>query len=799
MNREDMPFSALLQIDSQNELTPVIDDDGALALSGKQVIDAVRREALQSLKSGSLVVGHDPLVLAANGGKSSQGAAVEEYVLAPIIGQHPKHAFVLLAGISPHLPLDMNYQAFFNNVARELSAAIRETRALEEERQRAQALLELDRAKTVFFNNISHEFRTPLTLMLGPLESMLSSPDGSASEEERQKNIELQTMHRSVLRLLKLVNTLLDFSRIEAGRYDADFVATNVSEFTNDLASLFRSAIEKAGLKYQVDCEPCLTPAYIDRDMWEKIVLNLVSNAFKFTTQGSIKVAMRETKDNFQLSVTDTGIGIDKSELDKIFLRFHRSKAEGARTHEGSGIGLSMVHELVRLHGGTVEVKSQFGQGSQFVVAVPKGHRHLPNEHVTHAAPTPEIKHAQAFVQEASDWLRGVSDLQQEPGLVQHQTDQWILVVDDNADMREYLLRLLNPMWTVKLAADGLEALGIIEETPPDLLIADIMMPRLDGLGLVQRLREREDTRNLPVLLLSAKAGEEARAEGIESGASDYLVKPFSARELYARAARLLEQRSIEQTLEKAVRNRTEQLEAALEVKSRFLSTVSHEVRTPMAGVIGLVELLHLSAEGEFKTIASTALDACKRLLQILNDLLDASRLQAGAMKIERRLFAIRPVVGDVIQLIAPEALHKMVEVSSTVEADVPDFVCGDELRVRQILQNLAFNAIKFTSKGSVCLHVEFVEHDSLGASLKFTVQDTGIGIAPAQQEKIFEAFAQAEDSTTRVFGGTGLGLNICRTLTDLMGGKIGVDSEAGQGSTFWVIIPVRDDLCRAE
>jgi PAS domain S-box-containing protein len=259
--------------------------------------------------------------------------------------------------------------------------------------------------------------------------------------------------------------------------------------------------------------------------------------------------------------------------------------------------------------------------------------------------------------------------------------------------------------------------------------------------------------------------------------------------------------------LEKLVEERTTELreaketaEHALEAKTRFLATVSHEVRTPMAGIIGVAELIHLSAsEEETRSLSKVALESCKRLLQILNNLLDASKLQAGAVSIEFRLFAVRPVIGDVVQLAASEAEKKQLNLSSIVDAAIPDLVCGDELRVRQIIQNLVFNAIKFTAKGGVAIRVELVEQSGSTSVLQFSVTDTGIGISDDQKIRLFEPFAQADDSTTRIYGGTGLGLHICRTLTELMEGEIGVESEPEKGSTFWVRIPFFGDRCRMD
>lgn len=660
-----------------------------------------------------------------------------------------------------------------------------------EEKQRAQALVELDRAKTVFFNNISHEFRTPLMLMLGPIQTLLNESVG-------EQRVELESLRRNAVRLLKLVNALLDFSRIEAGRYDAKFVPTDLCEFTTELCSLFRSAIEKAGLIFDVNCENCSEKAFVDRDMWEKIVLNLVSNAFKFTQKGKISVRILQTEDKFQLVVADTGAGINASEQQNLFKRFHRMKAPNARTYEGTGIGLALVQELVQLHGGQISVMSEEDVGTRFTIEIPQGASHLPSDQVAEEGSAAESRHAESFLEEIETWLdvhASSLGLTHHDGLKQH-----ILVVDDNADVRAYLVRLLNLLWSVEAVPNGIAALEAAKARIPDLIVADIMMPDMDGFELLRNIRSDESTNKIPVIFLSARAGEEARAEGLEAGANDYLVKPFSARELYARVTAQLQQRLFSQTLEQAVAERTRDLETALAAKTRFLSTVSHEVRTPMAGVMGLVELMNtMTTDEEFKTYSQTALEACKRLLQILNDLLDASRLEANAVIIENRSFSIRPAIGDLIQLADAEAKRKHLKLTSSVDADVPDLVCGDELRVRQIFQNLVFNALKFTKEGEIKVNVSLEKQEDDCSYLRFEISDTGIGIAEEQQERIFEAFTQADESTRRVYGGTGLGLSICRTLTTLMGGEIGVNSTLGDGATFWVVIPFKTELCKIE
>ncbi|WP_052420467.1 ATP-binding protein [Hyalangium minutum] len=437
----------------------------------------------------------------------------------------------LVVAASPRLPLDEAYQAFVEMLGAAASAALGNARAYEEERLRAEALAEIDRAKTAFFSNVSHEFRTPLTLLLGPVEDLLSGRRGALPDAARG---ELETVHRNALRLLKLVNSLLDFSRIEAGRAQATFEPIDLAAMTRDLASAFRSAIERAGMSLVVEIQPLGEPVFVDRDMWEKIVLNLMSNAFKFTQAGEIRVSLSRAGGFAELSVRDTGIGIPESELGRVFQRFHRVQGAQGRTHEGSGIGLALVQDLAKLHGGSVEVRSVVGEGSTFLVRVPLGE--VPRGlgpapiHAQRLAST-EVR-AEAFVEEALRWL---PDQEPEGRIVTEGPRPRILLADDNADMRDYVRRLLEGRYQVTAVTNGAEALQAARASRPDLVLSDVMMPVMDGTELVRRLRADDALHTLPVILLSARAGEEATASGLELGADDYLTKPFAAKELLAR------------------------------------------------------------------------------------------------------------------------------------------------------------------------------------------------------------------------------------------------------------------------
>ncbi len=450
---------------------------------------------------------------------------------------HDRPAGFLIVGINPYRQYDQAYGGFLELIAGQLAGGLSNVRAYEEERRRAEALAELDRAKTVFFSNVSHEFRTPLTLLLGPVEDLLADPDSSAKLEHRHM---LQVVHRSGLRLQRLVNTLLDFSRIEAGRMQASYVATDLAAFTADLASTFRSAMERAGLQFIVDCEPLTQPVYVDRDMWEKVVLNLLSNAFKYTLDGSVSVKLEEHDKKVELSVTDTGAGIPDHELPRLFERFHRVEHTRGRTHEGTGIGLALVNELAKLHRGEVSVRSSLGHGTTFTVSLDFGTAHLPANRIeTRKDLGSASEDTNAYVEEALRWLPETISTPRDAGEIEgrnaSQARSRVLLADDNTDMRDYIRRLLEKRYEVVAVSNGSEALSAALANPPDLILSDVMMPELDGFGLLKSLRADERTKTLPIILLSAKAGEESYVEGLDAGADDYLFKPFTARELLAR------------------------------------------------------------------------------------------------------------------------------------------------------------------------------------------------------------------------------------------------------------------------
>jgi signal transduction histidine kinase/DNA-binding response OmpR family regulator len=500
--------------------------------------------------------------------RGSWPRAPDKALLVPISEQgQTRPAGVFIAGLNVHRPVDDATRAFIRLFVGQLTAGLANARAYQAERRRAEALAEIDRAKTTFFSNVSHEFRTPLTLMLGPIQDALAERERLSPEDAERWEL----LHRNGLRLSKLVNTLLDFSRIEAGRLEAATEPTDLSALTRDLASAFRSAIERAGLRLSVDAPTLADLAYVDRDMWEKIVLNLLSNALKFTFEGEIWVSLRLDGAEIELSVRDTGVGVPPDELPRLFERFYRVRGTESRTHEGTGIGLALVQELAKLHGGTVRAASVVGQGTTFTVRIPKGGPQRSRGRIgAGTALASTALGIKPFVEEALRWFPAERDRAGEAASGKGAASQTgsqdgpanqasapssdsgrphVLLADDNADVRQYVSRILGESWEVEAVADGEAALQAARARRPDLVLSDVMMPKLDGFGLVRALRGDPATADVPIILLSARAGEDATAAGLGQGANDYLVKPFSSRELVARVAAQLERARAQQII----------------------------------------------------------------------------------------------------------------------------------------------------------------------------------------------------------------------------------------------------------
>lgn len=450
-------------------------------------------------------------------------------------------AGVLVLGLNPYRQLDDSYNAFMDLITRQVSTLLADARATEYERKRAVALADLDASKTTFFQNVSHEFRTPLTIAMAAARELRELGLDPAQEPH------LDAVERSAGRLNRLVDALLEFARAEAGTLVPVLDAVDVSAYTRELVSMFRSAMESAGLVLETDL-PEVGTAWLDHEAWAKVVVNLVSNAFKFTDEGTVSVSLRRRQDELELIVSDTGCGIPADEQDQVFERFHQVGHEARPGVPGAGIGLALVADLVRAHGGSVGLVSEVGRGSTFTVVLPVG---APvgrgSEAPLHGAPA------------AAWWAAELDDVVPKadaPAPVSHaqgtgattvQTPVQpsgtpsssggagqLLLVEDHADLRGYLTRLLtSDRWEVTAVADVPSALGV--QQVPDLILSDIMLPGHSGLDLVRMVRQDPRMAAVPIILLSARAGSGAAAEGLAAGADDYVVKPFEPVELLSR------------------------------------------------------------------------------------------------------------------------------------------------------------------------------------------------------------------------------------------------------------------------
>jgi signal transduction histidine kinase/DNA-binding response OmpR family regulator/anti-sigma regulatory factor (Ser/Thr protein kinase) len=588
-NDRDLPFTLLYALDPGSASAQLMATSGIRGghPAAPERLGGGREQPvwpLDAVASGQTVVVDD---LAARWRDLPTGAWEDPPTHALVLpltqqGAHGPAGF-LVAGLNRHRPLDDGYRAFVGLVAGQVAAALGAARAYEEERERAEQLAELDRAKTAFFTNVSHEFRTPLTLMLGPADDALADEQHPLEHRQRER---VEVMRRNALRLLKLVNTLLDFSSIGSGKLQASFEPVDLGRYTAELAGAFSDATERVGLALVIDCPPLPQPVWVDADSWAKIVLNLLSNALKFTPDGRITVRLRAAGAMAELSVADTGIGIAPEEQGALFERFYRATATGARSHEGSGIGLALVAELAELHGGQVSVDSALGQGSTFTVRVPLDRPEAapgeaPPPAAADAGDPPAVfadrggasRRIEGFVAEAMRWLDSSAPAPSATDDALGGDRPRILVIDDNADMLAYIADVLAQDYAVITASNGATGVELARADPPDLVLSDVMLPGLDGFGVLAALRADEATALVPVVLLSARAGEESTVEGLDAGADDYLTKPFSVRELRARVRSNLELDRV-----RRVRARLERNQVLLDQAQRLARVGSWEI-----------------------------------------------------------------------------------------------------------------------------------------------------------------------------------------------------------------------------
>ncbi len=661
---------------------------------------------------------------------------------------HGEPGAVLVLSPHPLRPYDDDHERFAGLVADQVGQILAVATDRAREQSRLEALAALDAAKTAFLSNVSHEFRTPLTLLLGPLDDVLTGrTDGIDT-------VDVQEMHASAHRLLRMVNGLLDVARIEADGLHASPEPTDLAELTRDLLQPFGSAAARAGVALETELDPGLGIVQVDPELWEKIVLNLVANAVKFTREGSVEVRLGRVADSIVLGVADTGVGIPESEVDLVFDRFHRVDNSGARSIEGTGIGLSIVAEAARAMHGTVTASSRLGSGSTFEVT-------LPLVAVSDLAAdrwTPDVAAGEALARDAAaETFRPAPAgrmTTSEPGAS-------ILVAEDNAAMRSRLARILAELGTVTTAPDGRAALDLLRERHVDLVVTDVMMPNLDGLGLLKEIRADALLRSTPVVVLSARAGPEAAAGAIEAGADDYVVKPFTTGELLARCRTSLELAEYRAT------------QAADLSRSALLAGVSHDMQTPLAVISSTLELL---SEGgvtteSAKELAARARIRTSQLTQLVTQFLDWSRLN---MNEPLPIRITNADLRDVAENVASD--YERVLVSGAMR---PLPVTCDVQRTEQILHNLVDNAER-SARTSVEIRL-----DAGDDVLLARVVDDGPGVSPEVLPRLFEAFGPTANQL-----GNGLGLHVSREAARAQGGDLVLESTGPDGCVFTLAVP---------
>lgn len=712
----------------------------------------------------------------------------DKAIILPIVQSGSMEAYgFLLVGLNPYRLLNEKYSAFFSLIADQVATSFTELHQLEQERKRVEALAEIDKAKTIFFSNISHEFRTPLTLLLSPIEDALNN--ANTLPENR---VRIEVAYRNALRMQKLVNTLLDFSKIEAGRMEGKFTRVDVGSFTEDLASTFRSAIEKAGMELVIQREPVQAEVYVDIDMWEKIILNLVSNAFKYSKKGTIRIGVCQEGNEVKITVADTGVGIPADHLDKIFNRFHRVENTEGRSMEGTGIGLAMVKELVRLHNGTIEVTSELRNGSVFTVTIPTGKAHLPIDKIDEInTGVPTTTQSLAFVQEALKWLPSDIPSEMDEGHPEYKTT--ILLADDNADMRGYVQRLLSEQFHVITAVDGMDAYEKIVLNKPELVITDVMMPGLDGFGLLKNVRNHPELKNTPVIFLSARAGEESKVEGLDAGADDYLVKPFSARELIVRVTNHINtkkvHREIELKLEKLVAERTLELQRSNEDLQQFAHVASHDLKEPVRKIKTFSSRLQSefahSLPPKGKLYIDKIQSATDRMYDMIEGVLKYSTLNEEQLTVEM------VDLDAVIQNIEADFELIIHQKQAVINKEKLPFIEGAPVLVYQLFYNLINNSLKFSRPevAPVINITSSIESENGRERTKIVIVDNGIGFEQEHADRIFDTFTRLNSKDK--YEGTGLGLALCKKIVEKHKGTIHATGNENEGAAFIILIPL--------
>jgi signal transduction histidine kinase len=676
-------------------------------------------------------------------------------------------------------------------------------------------LLELDRIKSRFFANISHELRTPLTLLLAPLQTLIQQRAFPLGAEVHQL---LLIMQSNGMRLLKLINDLLDLVRLESGKMEVKSESIAIESFLQGLVNAVKKSAEDRGIRLAVTSDPALGTVVTDSDKLERILLNLLFNALKFTPAGGkVQVEARRENDELLLEVSDTGTGISGEQLPFIFDRFWQADTSSERKYRGVGIGLALVKELVEVQGGKVVVTSEIGKGTEFTVRLPyresdprvsEGLAHV--EALAEAAAAAGAGRVNGGVHtwlnnldKQAEFYPSITSLREALRPVEtsiHGAQPRVLIADDEPDMLKYLKSQLSPNFQVIEAVDGEQAIEKAAQFLPDVVVCDMMMPEKNGLEVCRAIRERTSTRTIPILLLTARADEDTKLAALSAGANDFITKPFSMTELSVRLKNLFDTYNLQQELAR----QNQVLEATIEqlketevqlVHSEKLASLGrmsagiiHEINNPLNFAKTALYVLRIMTESlgatekkEFREVLEDMAEGINRISGIVSDL--RTFTQPHLTQLEKVL--VMDVVNSALRLLSNEWENKV-----TIEKEIPEdqMIWANRNQMTQVMVNLLQNALQALAKKHSCEDVETIWVRGLeenGESV-IVVRDNGEGIASENLQKIFDPFFTTKD----VGEGMGLGLSICYRIIKQHGGRIQVWSEQGQYSEFRLYFP---------
>jgi PAS domain S-box-containing protein len=665
---------------------------------------------------------------------------------------------------------------------------------------------ELDEIKSQFFANISHELRTPLALILGPAEKMLAEGDNLSELQRRDLNV----VRRNAATLLKLVNDLLDVAKLDAGKMEIRYAGIDAAQLARTVSGHFEALAAQRGVTFAVDV-PAAAPAEADPEKIERILLNLLSNAFKFTPEGGRIKLQVACDDGLLISVQDSGPGVPPAQRQAIFERFRQSEGGATRRFGGTGLGLALSKDFAQLHGGSIAVTDAPGGGALFMVRLPlkaPDGAHV-RRHVDRSAVESDSSLAGTLEELAPVRAAGAAQAAQADRPT-------VLVAEDNPELNRFITEALGAGYNVVSVVDGQEALEVVLQSPPDLLVTDLMMPRMSGDQLIAELRRRPHLNNLPILVLSAKADDALRIRLLREGAQDYVIKPFSSEELQARADNLVNIKLARQVLQNELDSQQQDIaelarqvaaqsrareamlaearlardeaRVASEAKTHFLRLVSHELRTPLQSIQlqggFLRRQLQKGDREQYLPLLQQMLGSGQRMASLVDSLLEAVRAETGRVQPEPREFDADQLLTEVVDEMRQRTVDRPLAIRYR-SGPTPAYT--DPSLLRMIASNLLDNAIKYASQGEIMVSLR-----AQAGFLLLTVADTGPGIPREQQERIFEPFEQLGEVRHKHAPGVGLGLTLVKRMVDLLGGRLTLDSEVGRGSTFTISVPLR-------